>query len=219
MKFFRYDFGIADASLASAANTLNVVVPVQNVLSLQSGDVSEGELIVKVAKPGDSDGTESLKYKVVGVGDAAVDAAMKDVSGHLVSAASDIISLEHLPTIEGVYLKMFDIVDPTTLALDEDVVVVVGSGVSDRPTAGSTVEVMLVEFANSELNYNKQVNLTQVNTTAADLTFTFESNVNHPSMNGFEASDQFKVVVKNTTSTNPIGRTVISSSAFTFTAS
>ena len=219
MKFFRYDFGIADASLASAAGTLNVLVPVHNVVSLKSGDVSEGELIVNVAKPGDSDALQPLKYKVVGVGDAAVDAAIKEVSGHLTSAASDVISLEHLPTIEGVYLKTFDIVDPTTLALDANVVVVVGSGVASRPTTGSTVEVMLVEFAGDELNYNKQVNLTAVNNSAADLTFTFTSNVNHPAMGGFEAGDQFKVVVRNFTATNSVGRTVISDSAFTFTAS
>ena len=217
MKFFSHVKGLA----AGTTDSKDFALPLTTVAWVAHGAEAQGELKVGYSKGGDTDATDYVSYKVKGTGYDAIAAAAKQVCEYIVSGSADVLDVSDLPLIEGPYLKEYALTEVTTLALDEDVDVVVGTGVTTRPELGTKISVALVATeadgeGNTVLNYNKRVVEDVVYSVVDDLTVSFVLNENHPD-SIFEASDTFKVVVDVTTETNKIGRQVISDE-YTFIA-
>lgn len=217
MKYIKYT-----NSCTQKGDNVSLIAPLHNTIRVISSDVNERKVSVVVSKPGNGAAVTSLDYiaKTVsssGAEDCAV--AVKQITEALLGRGDGVHNFLDLPAIQGTWLKTFDIDTVTTLALDEDVVVTVGTTAANRPnTVDVNVWLVGVDNAGEEneaLNWDKTlVQSLSFDGTAADLERTFAA---ADVAAVFSADDDFAVYVQATCETNKTGRVVVSD-PYTFIA-
>lgn len=209
-------------SCTQKADNVSLIAPLHNTVRVISADVNERKVSIVVSKPGNGAAITSLDYiaktmSSSGAEDCAV--AVNQITEALLGKGDGVHSFLDLPAIQGTWLKTFNIATVTTLALDEDVVVTVGTTASNRPnTVDVSVWLVGVDNAGEDdeaLNWDKAIGQSlSFSGTAADLQRTFDAaDVDAV----FSADDDFAVYVQATCETNKTGRVVISD-PYTFVA-